>query len=89
MTPVGRRAPRIVEGLDQLGRIAIPQGLRDAFRLDRQPQPAFAGDGDLRPADHPDLACVFCGTTRHVIPHRGKGICVDCVRDIRDLVSRG
>lgn len=51
--------------------------------------PALAGlDGELPPAE-PPLACVFCGTHRHVIPHRGKGICVECVAEIRRLVSPG
>ncbi len=52
-------------------------------------QPALVGGPRPADPDLPELACVFCGTRRHVIPHRGKGICVDCVREIREMVSGG
>ncbi len=80
-----RRPTGIMRHLDELGRIVLPPEVRDAFRPRRDQEFAFAGDGESPP--RPRVPCVFCGATTHVIRHRGKGICVDCVREIRQLVS--
>lgn len=77
--------------LGRWARIRLPQGLRDALTLGRGLEPALAGlAGEGAPdPDRPPLACVFCGARTHVMRHRGKGICVDCVREIREMVSGG
>lgn len=82
------RSTGIVRRLDSLGRVVIPKDLRDAFGLSRNAQLAVAVDGDAVVLERTDVTCVFCGAAEHVIPHRGKGICVDCVREVRDLASR-
>ena len=81
------RSTGIVRRIDRLGRVVIPKELRDAFGLDRHAQLVFAVDGDAMVLERSDLTCVFCGAREHVMPHRGKGICVDCVREVRDLAS--
>lgn len=52
-------------------------------------EPALAGTAGSPDRPAATRTCVFCGATRHVIPHRGKGICVECVAEIRRLVSPG
>jgi transcriptional pleiotropic regulator of transition state genes len=84
---VARRSTGIVRRLDRLGRIVIPKEVRDAFRIGRDAQLAFAVDGDAVVLQLPELTCLFCGTAEHVIPHRGKGICVECAREVRELAS--
>ena len=86
---VATRSTGIVCWLDRLGRIVIPKEVRDAFGIGRDAQVAFAVDGDAVVVQFPERVCVFCGTSEHVIAHRGKGICVDCVREVRALVSGG
>ena len=86
---VATRSTGIVRRLDQLGRIVIPKEVRDAFGIGRDAHLAFAVDGDAVVMQCPELVCVFCGTSGHLIPHRGKGISVDCVREVRALVSGG
>jgi|GEM_PF-5640553 len=76
----------IVRGLDRLRRAVLPRGNPDAWP-GGDLEPAFAGVGGPEDDAPPARACVFCGATRHVIPHRGKGICVDCVAEIRRIVS--
>lgn len=85
----GMGSTRIVRRWGRLGRRVIVKELRNAFGLDRHAQWAWAVDGDLKVRERPDLRCVFCGTTEHVIPHRGKGLCVDCVHEVCALVSGG
>ena len=67
----------------------IPKELRNAFGLDRDTRLAFAVDGDAMIRERPELTCVFCGTGEHVTPHCGRGICVECVREVRELASGG
>ncbi len=84
---MGTRATSLARRIERLGRVA--KDLRDAFGLDRDAQPALAVDGDAVVLGRTDLACVFCGSTEHVMRFRGKGICVDCVTEVRNLVSAG
>jgi|ACXJ01.1.fsa_nt_gi hypothetical protein len=83
---MARRTGAIVR---RLGRMVVPKEVRDSLRLGRNAQLAFAADGDPAVLGNPDLKCVFCGTREHVLVHRGQGICVDCVREVRELVSGG
>jgi transcriptional pleiotropic regulator of transition state genes len=86
---VAHRSTGIVRRLDRLGRIVIPKELRDTLALERHTQLAFAVDGDAMVLQRRELCCVFCGAGEHVIPHRGKGICVECIREVREMGSDG
>ena len=86
---MARRSTGIVRRIDRLGRIVIPKEVRDAFGLGRDAQLAFAVDGEAMVLQAPELVCVFCGATEHVIAHRGRGICVDCVCEVREIGSGG
>lgn len=84
MAPLSRN---IARRLDRLGRLVVPPGLRDAVRRGLQPAVTpLVADGP-EPDQVEPLRCVFCGTARHVIPLHHKGICVDCVREVIELVS--
>ena len=69
------RSTGIVRRIDSLGRIVMPKGMRDAFRIGPDVHVSFAVCGDAVVMEVPEAVCVFCGTTEHVIAHRGKGIC--------------
>ena len=82
--------PRLTSVARRIGRLGdVAKDLRDAFGLDREAQLAVAGDGDAWAPGRADLTCVFCGSTEHVMRFHGKGICVDCVTEVRNLVSAG
>ena len=53
---VATRSTDIVRRHDRLGRIVIPKEVRDAFRIGRDAQLAFAVDGDAVVLQLPDLA---------------------------------
>lgn len=79
----------IVRRIDRLGRVVIPKEVRDAFGIGRDAELAFAVDGEsvvLAPQTH---VCTFCGSRDHVIPFHGKGICVECVQEVREIGSAG
>lgn len=71
------RLDRIAGRLNRLARL---------YARDPLLAPALAGDA-ARFAG-PERVCVFCGATEHVIPFRGRGICVDCVREVREAAGR-
>ena len=31
-----------------------------------------------------ETRCVFCGNTKNVVEYKGKNICPDCIRDIKN-----
>ena len=78
---------RIARGLDRLRRALLFPGGGGGPVGSAELEPALAGAGGGTDQSRPALVCVFCGARRHVIPHRGKGICVDCVGEIRRIVS--
>lgn len=71
--------------VDRLGRIVIPATIRhQAGLLPGTPVDfeVLGGSAVMRPVGS---ACVFCGTPAVAHQHRGKGVCADCLRELRDM----
>ena len=79
----------IVRRIDRLGRIVIPKEVRDALGLGRDAELAVGVDEESLVLEPQSLVCAFCGGHEHVIPFHGKGICVDCLREVREIGSAG
>ena len=77
----------IIRNLDELGRIVIPIEIRKRFGLtERDPLEISVRDQTIL-LSRPRTTCVFCGTTRGIEEHRGRGVCRTCVAELTS--SRG
>jgi AbrB family transcriptional regulator, transcriptional pleiotropic regulator of transition state genes len=78
----GKTTTGIIRNLDELGRIVIPIEIRKRFGLtERDPLEISVRDQTIL-LSRPRTTCVFCGTTRSVGEHRGRGVCTTCVAEL-------
>lgn len=78
----GRTTTGIIRNLDELGRIVIPIEIRKRFGLtERDPLEISVRDQTIL-LTRPRTTCVFCGGTRGVEEHRGRGVCKTCVAEL-------
>lgn len=78
------KATGIVRKIDELGRVVLPIELRRTMNLEvRDPVEIFM-DGDSIVLRKYEAACLFCGGTRQLTVFRGKQICADCIRQLRE-----
>ena len=78
----GKTTTGIIRNLDELGRIVIPIEIRKRFGLtERDPLEISVRDQAII-LSRPRTTCVFCGTTRAVSEHRGRGVCRTCVAEL-------
>jgi transcriptional pleiotropic regulator of transition state genes len=72
----------IIRHLDELGRIVIPIEIRKRFGLtERDPLEISVRDQTIL-LSRPRTSCVFCGTSRAVEEHRGRGVCRACIAEL-------
>lgn len=74
----------IVRRVDDLGRIVIPMELRRTLGINVKDPIAILVDGDRIILQKHQDACVFCGSVEDVKSVKGRPVCVDCLRDIRE-----
>ncbi len=75
----------IVRRIDELGRVVLPIELRRTMNLEvRDPVEIFM-EGDAIVLKKYEASCLFCGGNRQLTEYRGKQICGDCLRQLREL----
>jgi len=72
----------IIRHLDELGRIVIPIEIRKRFGLTERDALEISVKDQTILLSRPRAACVFCGATRSVVEHRGRGACRSCVAEL-------
>ena len=78
------KATGIVRKIDELGRVVLPIELRRTLNLEvRDPVEIFM-EGDAIVLRKYEAACLFCGGTRQLTVFRGKQICADCLKQLRE-----
>ncbi len=78
------KATGIVRKIDELGRVVLPIELRRTMHLnERDPVEIFL-DGDSIVLRKYEAACLFCGGTHALVSYRGKQVCRDCLRQLRE-----
>ena len=79
------KATGIVRRIDELGRVVLPIELRRTMNLEvRDPVEIFL-DGEAIVLRKYEAACLFCGGTRNLTVFRGKQVCGDCLRQLREM----
>lgn len=78
------KATGIVRRIDELGRVVLPIELRRTMNLEvRDPVEIFM-DGDSIVLRKYEAACLFCGDSHQLVVFRGKQICADCLRQLKE-----
>ena len=74
----------IIRQLDTLGRIVLPIELRRTMNLEvRDPVEIFM-EGESIVLRKYEAACLFCGGGHQLTTFRGKQICGDCLRQLKE-----
>ena len=74
----------IVRKIDELGRVVLPIELRRTMNLEvRDPVEIFM-EGDSIVLRKYEASCLFCGGIRQLTVFRGKQICSDCLRQLKE-----
>lgn len=75
----------MVRKIDDLGRIVVPAETRRLFNIREGDPLTISVEGDRIIIKKLDATCTFCGSTSEVAPHRGKGICSACRRELGEV----
>jgi transcriptional pleiotropic regulator of transition state genes len=78
----GKTTTGIIRHLDELGRIVIPIEIRKRFGLTERDALEIAVKDETILLSRPRSACVFCGSTRTILEHRGRGVCRNCANEL-------
>ncbi|MDP4158182.1 MAG: AbrB/MazE/SpoVT family DNA-binding domain-containing protein [Bacillota bacterium] len=75
-----RKSTGLVRRIDDLGRVVIPMEIRKSFGIeDKDPMEIFTDENGEITLRKYEPGCSFCGNTEHLLQHKGKMVCVDCV----------
>ena len=74
----------VVRKVDELGRIVLPIELRRNLDIAEKDALEIYVDGDQVILKKYQPACIFCGDARDVINYKGKNICSECMKDIKE-----
>ena len=74
----------IVRKVDELGRIVLPIELRRTLNIAEKDSLEIYVEDDTIILRKFETRCVFCGNSKNVVEYKGKNICPDCTRDIKN-----
>ncbi|KQB77523.1 MULTISPECIES: AbrB/MazE/SpoVT family DNA-binding domain-containing protein [Clostridium] len=74
----------VVRKVDELGRIVLPIELRRSLDIAEKDALEIYVDGDQVILKKYQPACVFCGEARDISNYKGKNICSECMKDIKE-----
>jgi transcriptional pleiotropic regulator of transition state genes len=73
----------IVRKVDELGRIVLPIELRRTLNIaEKDPLEIYVDESAIILSKY-EPACIFCGNARGVEPFKGKNICADCYKELK------
>ena len=74
----------IVRKVDELGRIVLPIEIRRNLDIQERDELEIFMDGENIVLRKYENSCVFCGSQKNFIVYKGKRVCDDCARSIKD-----
>jgi len=74
----------VVRKVDELGRIVLPIELRRSLDIAEKDALEIYVDGERVILKKYQPACVFCGEARDISNYKGKNICSECMKDIKE-----
>ena len=70
--------------IDKLGRIVIPKPLRNKYSLHTDDTIELFTEPDAIIIKKYAMSCTFCGNSDDLSDFKGKAICADCLRKLRE-----
>jgi transcriptional pleiotropic regulator of transition state genes len=70
----------MVRKIDDLGRIVIPAETRRLLNINEGDELEIGVEDETIVIRKLEASCVFCGSTDHVSPFKGRGVCATCRR---------
>ncbi len=70
----------IIRKVDDLGRIVLPIELRRTLDIAERDELEIYMENDQIILQKYEPACIFCGSAKGLISHRGKNVCQECVK---------
>lgn len=74
----------IVRRVDELGRIVLPIELRRTLDITERDSLEIYVDGASIVLKKYQPACIFCDSAKEVILYKGKSICANCLKELKD-----
>jgi transcriptional pleiotropic regulator of transition state genes len=74
----------IVRKVDELGRIVLPIELRKTHNIAEKDSLEIYVDGSSIILKKYEPACVFCANAGDVIQYKGKNVCPDCIKELKE-----
>lgn len=75
----------IVRKVDELGRIVLPIELRRTLDIAEKDSLEIYVDGTSIVLKKYEPACIFCADAKNVVSYKGKNVCTNCIRDMKNL----
>lgn len=83
-----RVATGIIRKFDHLNRLVIPREVVRNMRLEGSLMEIFVdSEGEIILRRH-QASCSFCGNTEHLLEHKGKMICTECVNILAPFATK-
>lgn len=76
----------IVRKVDELGRIVLPIELRRTLGIEEKDRIEIFVDGESIILRKYQPACIFCDNAKDIINYKGKNICPDCIKKLKDKI---
>ena len=73
----------IVRKVDELGRIVLPIELRRTMDIAEKDALEIYVEGDSVILRKYQAACVFCDSTKEITSFRGRNVCAECIRKLK------
>ena len=74
----------IVRRIDELGRVVLPVELRRTLELDVKDQVEIFTQDNAIVLRKYQPSCIFCGGAKNIEAFRGKLVCAECRRQLRE-----
>ena len=74
----------IVRKVDELGRIVLPIELRRTLDIAERDSLEIFVDGASIVLRKYQPSCVFCDSAKNVVSFKGKNVCPNCLKELKD-----
>lgn len=74
----------IIRKVDELGRIVLPIELRRTLDIAEKDSLEIYVDGSSIILRKYQPACIFCDDAKNIVNYKGKNICANCLRELKE-----
>ena len=75
----------IVRKVDELGRIVLPVEMRRLLNISEKDALEIALENEAIVIRKHHLECIFCGSVKDVKQFKGRNVCAQCVKNLKEI----